>query len=30
VATAVLTVARAAVGVAALMGIVWLTRELFR
>lgn len=30
VATAVLTVARAAVGVAALVGIVWLTRELFR
>jgi hypothetical protein len=30
VATAVFTVARAAVGVAALMGIVWLTRELFR
>jgi hypothetical protein len=28
--TVVLTVARAAVGVAALMGIVWLTRELFR
>lgn len=30
IATAVLTVARAAVGIAALAGIVWLTRELFR
>ena len=28
-ATAVLTVSRAAVGVAALIGIVWLTRQLF-
>jgi hypothetical protein len=28
-ATAVLTVARVAVGVAALAGIVWLTRQLF-
>jgi len=30
IATAVFTVARAAVGVAALAGIVWLTWELFR
>lgn len=30
IATAVLTVGRAAVGVAALVGIVWLTWELFR
>jgi hypothetical protein len=29
VATGVLTVARAAVGVAALIGIVWLTKQLF-
>ena len=30
IATAVLTVARAAVGVAALVGIAWLAWELFR
>jgi hypothetical protein len=30
IATAVLTVARVAVGVAALVGIIWLTTELFR
>ena len=30
IATTVLTVARAAVGVAALVGIVWLAGELFR
>ena len=29
-ATAFLTIARAAVGVAAFLGIVWLARELFR
>ena len=29
IATAVLTVARAMVGLAALVGIVWLTRQLF-